>query len=196
MQTYLVPRVGTGTSHRDPFLPKYSSLLGNYQRQDYAQQPLYIVFTDLTLLEQTTLLSTALLNGGDLLAYPEDLDTQLTVVDDVLALFAAAHESRSLPADWMVSGMTYRVCARRVICIMRLAVKMKVAGESMFSIPFDQSLTQYSSAARAAFYQACTDLSLDWSAAGVVNSDTLREAIAKVLPDCDGTAISMGSWSI
>lgn len=194
MQFMLMPSMGTG-AYRDPFRPKYLYYMTGAQASNkYAQQPEYFAIDNMGTLQLLNLTTAALLNG-DLLLFPENLDTELTIVDDILPLFKAQLEIRAIDTQWVVAGMTYRTVARR-LCMgfYGVANKMKVAGESLFAIPYDAPMNTYSSTALAAWQNACDDCLLDRST--VVLTDTLGEAMAKVIPSVDNTVFYWGMFSV
>lgn len=175
MRVYVMPMIGTG-GYQNPKRPKYSSAMGAYSFSQYTPEMLCAVACEPSAGQQLTIGL-----DGDVISYPEDLDT--TVLLGALLGFSNAHESKNIPADWLVIGMSYRVAARRVFATMLLAHRMFAQGQQLRSIGFEDELSEYSSGALAAFYQAISDLG--FSSTGISNSDALRVAIGKVVEQAD-----------
>jgi len=106
---YLVPKVGTGQTIDDSFRPKYfvdglgRALVGvpeTNQYTDYGLEPYFLVTSDVTAGEHTTVTGNA-----DVTALPANLDQAL---GQNLATVAAALEAHGFPADWPDATTTYR----------------------------------------------------------------------------------------
>lgn len=109
---YLVPAIGSGSSHLDPRRPKYFKDDLNppepWAGMDYGFQPVFIVGANLSSSGESFILA-----QPDVSEFPVDLDTQLsggdanTAKDMLESFFIAAH--------WIVANMTWREVARTTL---------------------------------------------------------------------------------
>lgn len=170
---YLVPVIGDGLKPTTARRPKYISdggIAGAYQAMDYGDDPVMLVAAEVTAGEHTSIASNA-----DVVSAPADLEA---TIGANLATVQAALESKSIPADWVSSGMTYRTVLRWVARLFLLCARLQgLRAGRLFTagITLSSTVGDLSVSVRQKLNDGAQSLGLDTS--GITLATTIRAAL-------------------
>lgn len=184
---YILPKIGTGT-HTDPFRAKYvqtadgsnptiaGAPLGHVTVMDYGVQPIMMGAADGTAAQHTAIAANA-----DVLAAPATLTN---AIGANLATTQSGLESRSIPAEWVTSGMTWQAM---LLWLTRLFAFAQRYNGLFPTAPFldaqtnlDATVGSVPVAARQRYKDTAQSFGFD--ASQITGSMTIREVFALVLP--------------
>lgn len=117
VRIYLMPIIVDADGDR---VVKYQSELPGYSAMDYGNEPVALVASDVTGPQHS-----ALAAHPDVIAVPADLNS---TIGGALGQAQAALEAFNVPADWLTSGMTWRVAVGGVARIFQLAQRVQGHG--------------------------------------------------------------------
>ena len=171
---YLVPKDGDGLTHFTAIRPKYiaDAIVGPWQAMDYGQEDWMLVAADVTPTEHSTIAANA-----DVVAVPANLNN---TVGAQLGTVQSKLEAANIPADWVTSGMTYRIVLKwtiRIILLMQRFHGLDGAAARFFNsgLTLDSTVSDLPVAVRQRLAAAAARWNLDIT--GITGSTTIRAAL-------------------
>jgi hypothetical protein len=167
MSYYVMPIGGTGT-RSDPFVPKYlANLKSGWQWRELPRGWAVVYDPTADAAEDTAIGANA-----DAIVIPP--------LDNTVAVNATknALEALSIPAQWVISGMTYRTVLRTIVGMANFAQRCEgINPSARLSLTgnLDKTFSQLPAATRSVLTTASDSLGLDRS--GVTGATTLREIL-------------------
>ena len=157
--------------------PKY--IIDNssdWSGMDYGLESVMLVAAEVTALQHTTIAA-----NTDVIAFSEDLDETVSLVN--LTLLRSGVEGLRIPAGWVDQTIPYRRLARFAAGLFLLFQRLHAnVNVTVFEtgVTLDTRINQLSAARRQALQDAAQQLNLDIS--GITGPMTLRAAL-KLLAD-------------
>lgn len=194
LRFYVVPVIGSGSSHLDARRPKYfSDFAGGslpYGSMDFGLEPVMLVAADISTDQHATISV-----NPDVIVIPADIDQRISSV--ALEIVQLALENMNIPAGWVTTSHTYRSVLRVVVGIFQFMQRYQANGGSRLfggAVILGTQFNQLSAVVRNRMIQTANDLNYDTSSLSA--SSTLR-AILKALGDQWGNkTIIIGGFSL
>lgn len=183
LRFYLVPKAGDGLTPATAFRPMYVADLGVLcAAMDYGLEDLMLVGADVTPAQHSAIAAHA-----DVTAIPANLDAQ---IGGNLATVQAALEGWNLPAQWVTSGMTYRVVIGKVGRLLKFMERYRGRQLARFfaTTTLDALVSSLSQAQRDSIHDTADSLGLDTSS--ITGSMTIRQALKILLEQLDGFTLA------
>lgn len=175
---YLVPKIGTGTSPRTAFRPKYIAdwslthpgVSLEYQSMDYGVEATFLVIADVTTAQHTEIVSNI-----DVTSVPLPISDTVSAV--ALTKVQSSLESAFLPGTWITTATTWKdVLTTTARCIQVMQRFAAMFGRLFSSgITLDTTMSQLTAAQRQNFRDAANSLGVDTS--GATGATTVRDAL-------------------
>lgn len=170
VRIYLMPTIlADNGRHLNMKRAKYRTLLSNSSVIHYGPEPYCMVLSDVDTTQHSAVMANA-----DVRAAPADLDT--TIASGApLNTIVNTLEAASIPAQWVVAGMSFRTFVRRLAGI--FIVTQGVSGKKfrLLQAALDDPLNTLSANAHSALLDIATAQQL--STTGITGSTTLRSAL-------------------
>jgi len=189
---YFIPIMGTGAKS-DPRRPKYLTSLGvPWGMMDYGFQPVALVAADVDGATDISLSANA-----DAHRLPDDLDQPIGAT--ALAIIQNALETRNLPAEWIISTLSYRQVLRTVLGFFAFFQRFATVANTTAlllggAVTLNTQLNQLSAAARQNLRDTATSLGLDIS--GVAATSTVRAVLKNVADQWGQRSVTIGGIAI
>lgn len=168
LRFYLADKQGTG-ARGDEYRPEHFDGL-RYQCIDYGDEPYFLVASDVTNAQHTTLTSFA-----DIAAFPQNLDLE---VGGNLSTVQTELENRNLPGTWVNANHTFRQILFGVWAVMTLAGVLYARSLAKIfesGITLSTTMAELTQTQRNRLEDAAIALDLDYSS--VTGSTTVRQVL-------------------
>ncbi len=168
VRAYLMPTIVAPAGRYTLKRAKYRTLLSNSACLHYGPEPYCMVLSDVDATQHSNVMANA-----DVRAAPADLDT--TITNGTRTTIVNALEAASIPAQWVINGMTFRVFVRRLAGIFLVTQGVHGKKFRLLQATLDDPLSALPLAARQALQDIASREQLD--TAGITGATTLRATL-------------------